>query len=101
MNRRRFLQMLGMAAPVAAVAPTYFFAPVGGWHSDVIAHPPTLLEFAQMIIVSTPSERRRSWLEEHFKRGMYEELIWIANPAQAKVIRQIGGFKLYGGNSYA
>ena len=31
--------MLGLAGPVAAVAPTYFFAPVGGWKSDVIASP--------------------------------------------------------------
>jgi hypothetical protein len=36
MDRRSFLRMLGLAAPVAAVAPTYFFAPVGGWKSDVI-----------------------------------------------------------------
>jgi len=38
MNRRDFLRMLGMAAPIAA-APKYFFAPIGGWHSDVIANP--------------------------------------------------------------
>jgi hypothetical protein len=40
MNRRRFLAILAGAAPVAAVAPTYFFAPVGGWKSDVIVRPP-------------------------------------------------------------
>lgn len=38
-SRRSFLRLLGMAAPVAAAAPKYFFAPVGGWHSDVIANP--------------------------------------------------------------
>jgi hypothetical protein len=38
MDRRQFLRTLGLAAPVAVVAPTYFFAPIGGWHSDVIAH---------------------------------------------------------------
>lgn len=31
MNRRNFLKLLASAAPVAAVAPKYFFAPVGGW----------------------------------------------------------------------
>ncbi len=30
--------MLGMAAPVVA-APKYFFAPIGGWHSEVIVNP--------------------------------------------------------------
>lgn len=38
LTRRGFLKMLGMAAPVA-VAPTYFFAPIGGWKSDLIAQP--------------------------------------------------------------
>jgi hypothetical protein len=32
MNRRNFLKLFASAAPVAVVAPTYFFAPVGGWH---------------------------------------------------------------------
>lgn len=31
MNRRAFLKLFAAAGPVAAVAPTYFFAPVGGW----------------------------------------------------------------------
>jgi hypothetical protein len=31
MNRRYFLKLFAAAGPVAAVAPTYFFAPVGGW----------------------------------------------------------------------
>ena len=39
MNRRDFLRLFAAAAPVAAVAPKYFFAPVGGWHSDLIVHP--------------------------------------------------------------
>lgn len=39
LTRRGFLKMLGMAAPVAAVAPKYFFAPIGGWTSDVIVRP--------------------------------------------------------------
>ena len=39
MNRRSFLKLLGAAGPVAAVVPTYFFAPVGGWKSDVIVNP--------------------------------------------------------------
>ena len=39
MNRRSFLKLFAAAGPVAAVAPTYFFAPVGGWKSDVILNP--------------------------------------------------------------
>jgi hypothetical protein len=31
MNRRASLKLFAAAGPVAAVAPTYFFAPVGGW----------------------------------------------------------------------
>jgi hypothetical protein len=30
-SRRGFLKMLSMAIPVAAAAPSYFFAPAGGW----------------------------------------------------------------------
>jgi hypothetical protein len=32
-SRRGFLKMLGLAIPVAAAAPSYFFAPAGGWYS--------------------------------------------------------------------
>jgi hypothetical protein len=39
MNRRGFLKLFASAAPVAVVAPTYFFAPIGGWKSDVIVNP--------------------------------------------------------------
>jgi hypothetical protein len=31
MDRRSFLKLFAAAAPVAVVAPTYFFAPRGGW----------------------------------------------------------------------
>lgn len=34
MNRRTFLRILAGTAPVIAVAPTYFFAPKGGWPAD-------------------------------------------------------------------
>lgn len=39
MDRRGFLKLFATALPVAAVAPTYFFAPIGGWESDIIASP--------------------------------------------------------------
>jgi hypothetical protein len=35
MDRRSFLKLFAAAGPVAAVAPTYFFAPVGGWRPRV------------------------------------------------------------------
>ena len=38
MNRRSFLRGLFGAAAVAT-APTYFFAPIGGWKSDTIVNP--------------------------------------------------------------
>jgi hypothetical protein len=39
LSRRSFLGMLGLGAATAAVAPTYFFAPIGGWKSDTIINP--------------------------------------------------------------
>lgn len=39
MNRRSFLKLFAAAGPVAAAAPTYFFAPVGGWKSNMIVNP--------------------------------------------------------------
>ena len=36
MNRRQFLQTLGLVAPSAVLAPKYFFAPAGGWHKDYV-----------------------------------------------------------------
>lgn len=38
-SRRSFLKMLGLGLPAAAVAPTYFFAPIGGWKSEAITNP--------------------------------------------------------------
>jgi hypothetical protein len=46
MNRRGFLKMLGLAAPAAVVAPKYFFAPLGGWKSDVITNPSDFYDVA-------------------------------------------------------
>ena len=37
LNRRSFLSLLAGAG--AASATSYFFAPIGGWKSDVIVHP--------------------------------------------------------------
>ena len=36
LSRRSFLSMLGLAAPVAVVAPTYFFAPRCGWRPGMV-----------------------------------------------------------------
>lgn len=57
MDRRSFLKLFAAAGPVAAVAPTYFFAPIGGWKSDVIVHP-------KVIMVSNPTGP--SWVKERF-----------------------------------
>jgi hypothetical protein len=61
MDRRGFLKMLGLAAPVA-IAPTYFFAPIGGWKSDVIINPNQF----------TRSEMRRALIE--FQQAI--DVIW-------------------------
>ena len=37
-NRRSFLRRL-FGVATAAAAPTYFFAPIGGWKSDTIINP--------------------------------------------------------------
>lgn len=42
LTRRGFFRLFGGAAAavaVAAVAPTYFIPPIGGWKSDVILYP--------------------------------------------------------------
>lgn len=47
LTRRGFFRLFGgaaAAAAVAAVAPTYFIPPIGGWKSDVIANPLLELE---------------------------------------------------------
>ena len=50
MNRREFFKILGMAAPMVAIAPkTYVFAPIEGWHSDVIINPAYSLSDANNI----------------------------------------------------
>lgn len=39
MNRRGFLKLFGGAAVAASANPVRFFAPIGGWKSDVIVNP--------------------------------------------------------------
>lgn len=42
MNRRGFLKLFGGAAAAtaaAAIAPKYFFAPIGGWKSSILVNP--------------------------------------------------------------
>lgn len=48
MDRRGFLKLFAAAAPVAAIAPKYFFAPIGGWQSDVIHSPWTTIGIGMM-----------------------------------------------------
>lgn len=47
-SRRGFLKFLGAAVPIAAVAPTYFLPPIGGWKSDVIVNPNTTPNWSQL-----------------------------------------------------
>lgn len=68
MNRRAFLKLFAAAGPVAAIAPTYFFAPVGGWKSDLIVKPDP-----RMIMVSNPTGP--DWLKERFVNAKQREVI--------------------------
>ena len=60
MDRRGFLRSLGLVLPVAAVAPTYFFAPIGGWKSTIITNP-NLLSMGNWYI-----PRKNEWLYDVF-----------------------------------
>ena len=52
LTRRGFLRLLGLAAPVAVAAPKYFFAPIGGWKSDVIFNPENVLNCPSLSAVA-------------------------------------------------
>lgn len=81
MNRRVFLRLLGAAAPVAAVAPTYFFAPVGGWKSDVIVNP-----FQDRL------DRALAMVDDWARKVRDDgERRWIAHPANADQLSRIMG----------
>ena len=76
LDRRQFLRLFAAAAPVAAVAPKYFFAPVGGWHSDVIACPAMGYLHANMEVIESSSlaqmivaHNKEVFLRKLFTRG--------------------------------
>lgn len=78
MNRRRFLSIL--AGTAAASTVSYFLPPIGGWHSDVIAHAPEWGHMNYSLGFQCPSEiwsvsgqraaleRAKVQLEEHWQR---------------------------------
>jgi hypothetical protein len=63
-TRRGFIGMLG----AVAVKPTYFFAPVGGWTSDVIINPNNLSKPQPINVAGT------------FYHGRYSSLFISDNP---------------------
>lgn len=63
MNRRSFLKLF----TAVTVAPTYFFAPVGGWKSDTIINPNEIVvDNDRMYFMS--------------KEGIYENGLLISSP---------------------
>ena len=48
LNRRNFLRLAAGAVAVPTVS--YFFAPVGGWKSDVIVHPKDPASFEHVTV---------------------------------------------------
>ena len=84
MDRRAFLRLFAAAGPVAAVAPTYFFAPVGGWKSDVIVHPDEPCLTAEMVrkfqhlmdrAMSNPSGIENSILRDSYVHPKQREAV--------------------------
>ena len=96
MDRRSFLKLFAAAAPVAAVAPTYFFAPVGGWHSDVIVHaPPTVMGVQQrlnaaMDRIDDYMNRVKRGTEEHIfhatRAGIYDNGVKISKDINPELL---------------
>jgi hypothetical protein len=67
-SRRGFLKMLSLAIPVAAAAPSYFFAPGGGWYTGGLFY-----GFAQGGIVASPSVALPRLGECQFGQGLVFE----------------------------
>ena len=89
MDRRSFLKLFAAAGPVAAVAPTYFFAPVGGW--DLEAHNRAkLAEIAKLY--------HQSWLVNMVQRDTerLREQFWYCHPAQRAAIEALTPMHLWG-----
>ena len=72
MDRRRFIQMLGLAAPTLAVARSYFFAPSMGWsqtaegiylHNGIILSPSDYHRLVEGVKpnIWTPSPDGKRW----------------------------------------
>jgi hypothetical protein len=74
MNRRGFFKLLGLAAPVAVVAPKYFFAPIGGWQS--------VSYNATFAMGPPPQELMRVYYEKRFLANLKAEtpFLCIAKP---------------------
>lgn len=86
MNRRNFLKLFAGAAPVAAVAPTYFFAPVGGWPKV----DPRLTEYQRMLL--SFAERMTSPEPE---TAMGQQQLWYMHPAQRVAAEKLWGLPYY------
>lgn len=97
MNRRSFLRMLASAAPVAAVAPTYFFAPVGGWKTrnpaaDALANFLACMCMNNLDNIETAAGRQ--FLMHPAHKPLIDEL-FAPIPIQERLNRQIEIFDAY------
>lgn len=91
MNRRSFLKMLASAAPVATVAPTYFFAPPGGWLASPQVDPrlsqyqSMLLRFCEQMTRSVPEHENQYIFHPAQRKAaealMFDGLIWSTPPS--------------------
>ena len=81
MNRRSFLKLFGGATAVAAVTPTYFFAPTGGWVKSqggvFMPHP------GESILPATTAKRFRDALPRAGEYVVDEERTFHFNEADA------------------
>lgn len=85
MDRRSFLKLFAAAGPVAAAAPTYFFAPVGGWKSDTIVNPfvsPPWMAGDQVIGIQERLNRSLQLIDDYMERvaGLNGIPYWHVKP---------------------
>lgn len=92
--------MLGLAGLTAAAAPTYVFAPIGGWRSDVIANPlfPVRDQAALCALLARPDVRPSALNEDLERLGLKlritERAFDLAGRPQVQRLRRDEGWFL-------
>src|ERR1019366_1470449 len=73
-TRRGFLKMLGGAAVVGAIAPTYVFAPSGGWNLGALAAPAS----PPFMFMESTARGLNDFIVPQFKDSMFKTSpMWV------------------------